>query len=432
MVSKKNPPFLLKRFIHPHFIGGFVLILGFILTFFFIVLTGGVLGDFFKGLRGTPWYYAIPMIIQVLALVFLVRRIIIYKLKGLELLLGFIITITLIFLFEIIDYKYLGDGIYERSGGFLIKFADVLFPLAIIFLYLHVEGMTNNTPNLVRAILVLGTGIPLIIVSFLMFLVDVKTPFTNQEYRKELYDLVQTYFLVFTLSIILVGIFGMVVMYSVFYHADTIDVEVPSLLTLTAVDIIFLSFVIRPFFDQFQLTVQGTTMTVNVYNTWVFSFGILFLVLTYVFYPLYTFALPFSVYDVILVTQEGVTLWHKKISHPARQYLSDQAPEDASLKSPAILAIATLVREVAQAQGELRLISLSDRHIIIESHKEAVGIVIADKTSFFLKRALKNFVSDAYNLHKKDFENFLGNVSVFKDCDEILFQNFTFAHPIEE
>ena len=136
-----------------------------------------------------------------------------------------------------------------------------------------------------------------------------------------------------------------------------------------------------------------------------------FIFLAYILQPSFAYSAPFDVFQLIILEKESGTTLFAHINEFRGP--KSKAKQDMSLKSPALMAIQTLIKEIAYAEGQIKQIELSDRKIIFENVGEAVCVVIASKSSYFLIKGIRSFVNEFYETFEKQIIEFNGNVSIF-------------------
>ena len=83
--------------------------------------------------------------------------------------------------------------------------------------------------------------------------------------------------------------------------------------------------------------------------------------------------------------------------------------------------------ELAGAKGKLKTIVMTDRVILVNVRNNVVGILLADRTSFFLKRGFEKFIEEFVDRFSVEIEEYSGNITVFKSADELLQRIFPFV-----
>jgi len=414
LIEKLSSKTLVKNFLPAPIWGIIIFLMGGVTAYAFMFLTGYAFSWAIEPIRETRWYLLPPMLGMGILFVILFKKVVRQKIQVLELMLLFAGIVLLMFFLELIDYDHKGGGIFHRAdGGFLINFADALLPLAVITFYLHLELTSRDYPNVFNSVIIIGSAAPL------SFLVSIK-PFTKSFIRViEVNDLIHAYQIAFSIGTLLMGIYGIYMFYQVFKEADTFTAELASALNEIGAFIILLSFVISPLGDYFYMW----NFKINIYNTWLFTFGIMIILLVYIIIPTYAYAFPFNVYEIFVVDSGGSTYYHKTIEIPQ----GVQKLPDATLKSPAIIAIASLVSELSGARGKLRSIMMTDRVILVNVIENVVGIMLADRTSFFLKRGFEQFINEFVENYREEIEMYSGNITVFKNADKLLRRIFPFV-----
>ncbi len=409
---------MLKDYVPAPALGTLAFLVGIAVAFGFVFLTGVMFTWLIEPISNTRWYLLPPTIGILVMLYILYRHTVQESVQGLELMLAFASAVTLWLFLLIIDYENKGDGAFHRSpDGFIANIADAFLALAVILFYLHLELTSNDRPNLIRAILILGSAAPLAALVILR-------PFQNTIERiTEFNDLIAGYTAAFSISLFFMAIFGIYVYYQIFRESDTLTAEFASFVNYVGATVLLISFFLAPFGDSLGLL----GYELRIYNTWMFTFGIMLFLLVYIVLPTYAYSFPFNIYEMFIIDESGTAYFHGLIEIPKGV---EKLP-DASLKSPAIIAIASLVSELSGAQGELRAINLSDRTIMVKSHRSIVGIVLSDRTSYFLRRGFDKFVRDFYSKYQEEIEQYSGNIAVFKDAEELLVSIFPFVQLIE-
>ncbi len=407
-MGKDQASMLLKDRFNPRYLAWGALAAGVVLVLVFVLLTSVIFGDQVAEIKETRTYRLIALFVMLALLVSLVFKSVMQKITGLELLIGFAASVALMVLLQLLDFeKEASTDMFDRGGSIPLAIADTMIPIAIMFLYLHIELIVREKPYLPRALLILGLGVPLTIGGICLLI------YPGSE---TVQDFANLYFTAFAASVALIGLFGITVAFETFHKAAKRSMEWPSLILITGIVVLLASFVLKP--------LEGLFEPYEIHNVWILSLGICVILTSYVLEPQYAYALPYDCYQAMIIDTGGIALWEYSI-HP----LSDdpEASSTASLHSSAITAIQSLVKEIAAAEGNLRMIGLSDRHMLMRSRGSIVGVIIADRTSFFLNRGLQQFVDEFYETYEEEITNFMGNIEQFRPATKLLLKHLPFV-----
>jgi hypothetical protein len=216
-------------------------------------------------------------------------------------------------------------------------------------------------------------------------------------------------------------------MYGNLAHADSPQIAKASLLVFIGFSSLLTNFILLGasysyiFLDQ-TLLFAGNSIIIH--NAWLITLALIFMLAAYVIVPEFAYALNFDVYQLLVLHAEmGITLY--SFTNEVRDTSSGKMRHDA-LKSPAILAIRDLVREIASAKGYILKLELSDRIIIMKTHEEIVSVLIAQQNSYFMNKGLEGFTQQFYEQFKENIVNFDGNVGVFAPATEIIKKTMPF------
>ncbi|MDH5401843.1 MAG: hypothetical protein OEY49_05060 [Candidatus Heimdallarchaeota archaeon] len=387
-------------------------VIGVIGTIIFAWILGGPLSSFMKSIKETYWYHFIPFILSISFFVVLVYKAYIKNIKGLSFLSVAILLHGLAEFFLMISPPTQGQTLYNRGNNIWALIADILFPLVVILLYFHVELMDKLRPDLIHAIGIIGTAIPLIIGGVFLIVLQ---PFSSAAaFRTQIYELIMIYLGVFAVIILWISLFGFKIMYLTLKHADSPTIARGSVFVLVGFSSLLTNF--------FLLGGAIIDPNFEVHNTWLLTVALISMLLAYIINVEFAYSVPFDVYQLIIINQyQGITLF--SFINEFRQ--EGKITHDA-LKSPAIVAIQNLVQEIAHAEGHIILIGMSDRVIVMNSHNEIVSVLITHKNSYFLNKGLQAFTNAFYHEYKDHIVNFNGNVKVFHDATNLIHKHLPF------
>ncbi len=397
------------------------ILLGIFGTIGFAWLLGGVFGSFMQTIQNTFWYHFLPFIFSLSLFSILIYKAYVKNIHGLSFLSS---AVLLHGIAEFISMISEPTGtIFNRNGNYLAMFADLMFPIAVILIYLHVELIEKTQPDLIHAIGIMSTSIPIIVGGALLIILE---PIPLLEtLKKEIYDVVVIYLGFFALIILWISLFGLRIMYGNLKHADSPGLARASMFVLIGFSSLLTNFILLG--TSYSYTILDKPLIFKgslfkIYNTWLITIALLFMILAYVLVPEFAYTVNFDVYQLLVLhAEQGITLFSFVNEFRQKSTMTHDA-----LKSPAIIAIRDLVREVASAKGYVLLLKLSDRMIIMETYKEIVTVLISEKESYFLKKGIKEFTKSFYEQFQENIVNFNGDVGIFESGDLLVTQTMPF------
>lgn len=399
--------------------------IGFLGTVIFAWVLGGPLGSVMGDMEGTWVYHFIPFIFSISLFGFLVYKAYVQNIRGLS----FLGTAVLLHgLAEFLNMFSTGEGkVFDRfadgNSDYAAAFADLLFPIAIIFLYLHIELIDQLRPGIRHSIGIIGTAAPLIVGGGMLIVVE----FLDLGYDvfDKVHEIVILYLGLFALVILWISIFGFRVMYKTMSHADSVDVSNGSLFVLIGFSSLLTNFIL--FATDYSTGLGDSPLTIGgdefvIHNTWLITFALAIVLMAYILNPGFAYSLPFDVYQLLVINSEqGITLFSF-----VNEFRIEGNLTHAALKSPAIVAIQNLVQEISHAEGHIILIGMSDRILIMKSRKEIVSVLICERNSYFINQGLEDFTDRFYEKFETHIVNFMGNVDVFKDAKFLVHEHLPF------
>ncbi len=404
---------------------------GLIGTILIAWITGGLLGSFFGSLQKTLLYNLIPFVLAIALLSYLIYKAHIIGIHGLQFLVTFVLAIALSELFKIFAGKTLQQTAPFRRGGDLFStLNDIMMPVAVLAIYLHIELTENDVPNPFRSIGIFTSGLPLVFGGLLQIIIG-NTEFlqmllNNPSLEKEIEDVLTFYLYIFGLIVLWISVYGLRVMYRTMVHADTPSVSQGSQLMMAGFSSLIGNFVLLGVRDTLSLNaILGNKDGINftIHTSWLLMGSVFIIFMAYFLSPNFAYSVPFDVYQLLVINREdGVTLY----SHVNEVRHYNKPAIQIALKSPAIVAIQTLLKEITFAEGTVQLIGMSDRNLLLQSEGPISSVLIATKSSYFLNKGLEEFTKAFYEQFKDSIYNFTGNVSTFKPAAELLLRYFPF------
>ena len=127
--------------------GGFIA--GIVITAVFVYITSVVLAEPVKSIKETPVYRIIVLLVELALLASLIYKSQKRQIGGLGFLIAFATAISIMVFMELLDFETSKTTErYARQGSIPLAIADMMIPLAIMFLYLHLELIVSETPQL--------------------------------------------------------------------------------------------------------------------------------------------------------------------------------------------------------------------------------------------------------------------------------------------
>ncbi|MHA2030617.1 MAG: hypothetical protein ACW99Q_14615, partial [Candidatus Kariarchaeaceae archaeon] len=278
-------------------------------------------------------------------------------------------------------------------------------------------------PGIRHSIGIIGTSAPLIVGGALLIIVELLG--LGYDVFERIHEIVLLYLGLFALVILWIGIFGFRVMYKTMSHADSPDVSNGSLFVLIGFSSLLTNFIL--FGADYSAGLRDEPLILDgdefvIHGTWLVTFALAIVLMAYILNPGFAYSVPFDVYQLLVINSEqGVTLFSF-----VNEFRTEGSLTHAALKSPAIVAIQNLVQEIAQAEGHIILIGMSDRILIMKSREQIVSVLICERNSYFINRGLEDFTNEFYKKFENHIVNFVGNVDVFKDAKLLIHEFLPF------
>ncbi len=418
--------------INLNILGVLAFISGFLITMIFGWITGYLLNPQFELLKSTHYYYLIPFSVALLLLLVLLYKVSVQQIHGLVFFFAFVLSLTIADLFKLLaGVTQFQTTPFHRNGNIFSQIGDVMMPLAIIFLYVHLELIENKNISLFRGIGILGSGIPLVlggILQQLVWWIPEITVFLNRPtLYQELTDLITVYLYIFGLIVLWVSIFGIKIMRDMVYFSNTSSIKVSSFLVMVGFSVFLTLFAIlgvRDGLNLWSIVIGSKIQLFEIHTSWLILLGNLFLLIAYIQNPNFAYTVPFDVYQVVVMEKdEGITLFNfiNEISH-----YNEGKTVKSELNAPALVAIQVLLKEITNAKGRLQTIDLSDKSLLFSTVERVTTIVIADKVSYILEKTNQSFALAFYQFNKSRIEKFDGEQSIFMESEKVLYRFFPF------
>lgn len=165
----------------------------------------------------------------------------------------------------------------------------------------------------------------------------------------------------------------------------------------------------------------------NIYGA--ITLGLSFIVLAYIFvrYPYYTFSVPTHVYRLIITSNK-----HQSMIYSAELIHPKKSSSSSELLASAISAISSFMVNTTGSNESLHFADLGDRSILIVRGKLVSGIILAENSTFILRSALKQLVTEFENKYDEELISFNADISQFEnETKHIIAQCFPFIESEE-
>ncbi len=391
-------------------------ITGIILTITLAWALGVPLKIIMKPISNSIWYHFIPFAFSMFFFGFLVYKAYIKEIEGLKFL------AAAVFVYGLSEFIFMlakpTGSVFSRGDNTLAAIGDLMFPTAVILLYLHIELIEKRRPALLHAVVILGTALPLIVGQLAVIILK-PIPLMDTVVD-EITKVVLVYLGIFSLIIIWISLFGFRIMYGTLKHADSPGIARASMFVLAGFASLMTNLALlgatysKSIRDEPLLFAGGEF---EVHNTWLLTAALLIMILAYMIHPEFAYSVNFDVYQLLVIHAEmGITLFSF-----TNEIRGDVDVKHAALQSPAILAVGNLVKEVASAEGHVILIKFDQKkEIIFSQKKEVVSVLITQRNSYFLNKGLEGFTKKFYERYEDEIINFRGNVAIFEDYSKQL------------
>ncbi len=152
-------------------------------------------------------------------------------------------------------------------------------------------------------------------------------------------------------------------------------------------DVLDFFYISIPFFLDYAVAVGNA----------LFAIGIILFTITYVLDIDYIYRLPHNVYLLMVLTRAGIPI------HTVKLQARRDVRIESGLLSGLISAVNSVFEEIFKTSASIQNISSREIHLLMNSGEEIVCLVITDKLSYFLNRAIKRYT----RVFEEDFGSLL-------------------------
>ncbi|MHA1966684.1 MAG: hypothetical protein ACW964_02665 [Candidatus Hodarchaeales archaeon] len=334
-----------------------------------------------------------------------------------HLLLGFVI-ILIGSLFQIITF-FLDLFTYYSESKIIQGIVRIIFGLAMYFIYLHYEALSNITPSFYRR----GLIISIISITFyiLAFAIWQNIPIPDVEIFM---------FLFYSMVGLITISFAVFVTYKSYnlMHDKPTSFELIALIILLSTFLLQLcSALIRTLGFPFVNNDPNLLDTINIVDriAEVLALAaVLILLTTYFYYKDYVYRLPVPVHDFLIYSSSGLLVYSRTVKIPGINLVFEK-----QLITGMFTAIASLIKETLGTNSKLEQINVNNYRIFFSEmpNKQGTLAVIAAKGTFFLKHSIQRFVlSITEELNQKINEPIVDIDDLAKELDLLLNQSFPY------
>ncbi len=386
-------------------------------TIVFLIFTGLLLFSFFDKFRSSQLYPFSAFIIMIAFLTIMMYRNIKLKLFYSQYLILFAIFASSFFLIQTFEWtEALKGGIFDRGGNRLLAFSDMVFPFISITFYLHYEQLNSGKFRYLGYNLI-GAGI------LPMILFSLGLVFASSQDTYEL--MINEYFVLFGLSVVITSLYSTYVAGKVVYRSNNPETVIPSFIQFTGTIWLVLNFMLTSVFGdkEFSFSLFGNDLPFRVFDVPHFTIAVVILLSAYTFFPHFIYVLPFEANELLVIRMGGVPMYYYSLDEKGSNDIGD-----SMLKSGAIVGISAITKEILETSTALKMIQLENRILKVHQVENTLFCIIAERTSRVLENALYNFAMAFEKRYKDEMTSISGDVSVFEDANELVYQYFPFAH----
>ena len=274
-------------------------------TIFLAWLLGSPLGGVMVKINGSIFYHLIPFLLSISFFGILIYKSYVKQIQGLQFLASAVLLHGIAELLAMISEPT--GSIFNRGDNIYAALGDLMFPIAVILLYLHVEFIDKNRPDLVHAVLILGTAIPMIAGEIIVIVLSRLNIFDTLV--SEIQKLVLVYLGIFAIIVIWISIFGLRVIYGTFKHADTPEVARASMFMLVGFSSLLTNLGVLG--AQYSSSLRDQPFIGSgfiIYGTWLLTAAILTLILAYILHPTFAYSIILDVYQLLVLHAEPLKL----------------------------------------------------------------------------------------------------------------------------
>ncbi|MHA1541620.1 MAG: hypothetical protein ACTSQH_01420 [Candidatus Hodarchaeales archaeon] len=312
-------------------------------------------------------------------------------------------------LFQLIVF-ILGFYAYNTESRIIQDLVRIIMSLAMYFVYLHYEALSNITPPFYRK----GTMISILTITFSILIITIKQ-------NEPVPDLETFMFLTFALTGLLAISFAFFVTYKSYklMHDKTTSFE------LTALVILLFAFILQ-FYSALLMVIgiPSPLVTIDRIAEILALVGVLILMITYLYYKDYVYRLPVPVNDFLIYSSSGLLVYSRTVKIPGINLVLEK-----QLITGMFTAIAALIKETLGTDSMLQQIDVSNYRIFFSEmpNKQGTLAVIAAKGTFFLKHSIQRFVlSITEELNQQINEPIVDTAELAKELDVLLHQSFPY------
>ncbi len=262
--------------------------------------------------------------------------------------------------------------IYYSSLSFQLN----LYGFQFFFFYLFLEQLISEKFNSIRLTAVFSI---LFIQTISLWLIIV---FLNEsDVTKSLWFLADMAYMVLGLVVYL-G-FGFMIYLKTCQYTH----EIKSIIFSISMAVIGSGFIIigiKDYCDFFGISIPFVGYAVPLSNG-LYAIGLIIFTITYVFDIDYIYRLPNDIFLLMVLTKAGIPL------HTIKLKTRRQVDIESDLLSGLISAINNVFEEVFKSATTIQNISSEQVHLLMEPGEKIVCLVITDKLTYFLSRALKRY-----------------------------------------
>ena len=383
-------------------------------AFVVVFVTGGIFRDILFRFSSTIYYPSLGIFTSVSVFTILFWRTRHFNMQSKILLLLMSICLVLFNLINTFEWKtsQYYPPLQRPIGHPLLNLADSLLIMFIVITYFHFVSLRYRDFTPLPSSFVILLAAPGFLTTNLEIVFQDETSYAHLQYA-------MGYFLpLLGIATIGVAIFVIHVSYKIYSSTTILQIRQGSFEIIGSV--IFLSYAFvsqaltRDTFNFAGVEIRILQLLLFVIGTTLFTF-------VYAKRPIFTYALPIRLQEMIIYSAGGIPIWDICFTHPTENART-------GLKTSALTAIGELVKDLSGFKGRIKELILEDGNLLLNHYQKYSFCIIADSISMQLRNSLIEFSNqlDDYLMKKEDM-----NWGVMPDPEEFFVPLVTKFFPIE-
>lgn len=356
-----------------------------LLVLIIMVLTGGVFNDQFIRFGETIYYPSLGLLTSIVLVIILYYRTRHLNWKTKE---NLILMSSCLAIFNVLntlnwEISSFNPPFKRPFGTPSLNFADGILISVILFIFYHLNGLRRKD---------LSTPLGLLFISFVApaFLVTLLEGISSDQNAYSQLQFTSGYL------IPLVGIagfgvtfYGIRVSYFTYINSTLTEVRRGAIGLISG--FIFLSYALASQVLFVGDTVMIFGFRVRILQLMLFVVGTSLIIYAYARYPIFTYALPFKNYELIIYSASGSPIWTVSFLHSEEDHRE-------GLKASALTAIGELIRDLTGLKGNLQEVIMEDGVLVLSQHNGFAACLISERVSFQQVQIFNEFCKKIFEI----------------------------------